>query len=178
MAGIIKGYKGEFMTSKGDAFFTLSRAIIGQQISVKAADSIWARFAKLTKVDPKKVLKTEDPKLREIGLSASKVLYVKNISEFCVANPQIWHTHSDEELLKALLNIKGVGMWTAEMFLIFGLLRSDVLPLGDLALLKAFEKHYGIERKELAKFAEIWKPYRSVATWYLWRSLDPVPVEY
>lgn len=178
LAGIIKSYKGEFLKSRGDAFFTLARAIIGQQISVKAADSIWQRFEKLTKANPKKVLKTADAKLREIGLSNSKVNYVKNIAEFCIANPNVWHTHDDESLIKELVKIKGVGRWTAEMYLIFGELRSDVLPLADLALLKAFEKHYGLNRKKMEKHAEIWRPYRSVASWYLWRSLDPVPVEY
>ncbi len=177
MAAIIKSYKGESLKARGNTFFTLARAIIGQQISVKAADSIWKRFEKLTKCDPIKIIKMKDEKLRAIGLSGQKVKYVKSISEFILTHNGKWHKE-DEEVIKELIKINGVGRWTAEMFLIFGLLRGDILPIGDLGLLKAFEKNYAKERKHLTKHAEKWRPYRSVATWYLWRSLDPLPVEY
>ncbi len=182
MAGIIKSYKGESMKRvTEDVFFTLARAIIGQQISVKAADSIWKRFVELTKLDAKKIIKMDDEKLRAIGLSGQKVKYVKSIAEFVGKHDGHWH-EDDEEVIKDLTKIKGVGRWTAEMFLIFYLQRPNILPLADLGLLKAIEKHYGTERKNLSKIkdkhAKDWHPYNSVATWYLWRSLDPVPVEY
>lgn len=182
MAGIIKSYKGESLRKReGGVFYTLARAIIGQQISVKAADSIWKRFELLTRLDPKKIIRMDDTKLREIGLSGQKVKYIKSISEFVQTHNGIWH-EDDEEVIKELVKIKGIGRWTAEMFLIFYLMRPNVLPLADLGLLKAIEKHYGTERKNLKKIkdkhAKAWHPYSSVATWYLWRSLDPVPVEY
>lgn len=177
LAKIIESYEGEMLVTRGDVYYSLARAIIGQQISVKAAEAIWQRFAKLTKADPKKTLKTPDDKLREIGLSGQKVKYVKSIAEFCIEHNRVWH-EDDEVVIKDLTKIKGVGRWTAEMFLIFYLARPNILPLGDLGLLKAFEKHYKKDRKEIEKHAKKWHPYRSVATWYLWRSLDPVPVEY
>lgn len=182
MAGIIKNYKGESMKRRGDeVFFTLARAIVGQQISVKAADSVWKKFAALTKVDPKKTLKTDDEKLRACGLSGQKVKYVKSIAEFALSHDGNWQ-EDDEEVIKELTKIKGVGRWTAEMFLMFFLLRPNILPLADLGLLKAIEKHYGTARKDLKKIkdkhAKDWHPYNSVATWYLWRSLDPIPIEY
>ena len=178
MAGIIKSYKGESLKKRdGGVFYTLARAIVGQQISVKAADSIWKRFEALTKTDPKKVLKTPDEALREIGFSGQKVKYIKSIAEFVQTHNDEW-PEADEDVIKELTKIKGVGRWTAEMFLLFFLLRPNVLPLGDLGLLKAFEKHYKKDRKDIEKHKKHWHPYSSVATWYLWRSLDPVPVEY
>ena len=177
LAKVIESYQGEMMVTRGDVFFSLARAIVGQQISVKAAEAIWKRFAALTKVKPKNTLKASDEELRAIGLSGQKVKYIKSISEFCLAHNGEWH-EDDEEVIKELVKIKGVGRWTAEMFLIFYLARPNILPLGDLGLLKAFEKLYKKERKEIEKHAKKWHPYRSVATWYLWRSLDPVAVEY
>jgi len=186
LAKIISSYKGEALQLKGDAFHTLARAIVGQQVSVKAADSIWARYADLSGACPQKTLELEHDILRGAGLSNQKVNYLKNIAEFIcntpITSPLIGGTEggefSDEEVIKQLCTIKGVGRWTAEMFLIFHLGRQNVLPLADLGLLKAIEKHYETPREEAEKIAEIWQPYRSVATWYLWRSLDPVAVEY
>lgn len=178
MKKIISGYKGESLKKiTDDIFYSLARAIIGQQISVKAADSIWQRFAKLTKVSAAKTLKTKDESLREIGLSGQKVKYIKSVAEFCLAHDGHWHD-DDEEVIKHLTTIKGVGRWTAEMFLIFFLQRPNVLPLADLGLLKAFEKHYKKPRLAIKSHSKKWQPYNSVATWYLWRSLDPMPVEY
>ena len=185
MGKIIAHYKGETLTARGDGFFTLARSVVGQQISVKAADAIWARFAALAKpLTPETVMKLEDQELRNIGFSGSKVAYVKNIARFFVESqmPEHWNNHSDEEVVAALTTIKGVGSWTAEMFMIFHLMRPDVLPLKDIGLLKGIDLHYTggkrLTNAEYLKIAEPWAPYRSVATWYLWRSLDPVPVEY
>jgi DNA-3-methyladenine glycosylase II len=182
MASIIKSLEGEALKrTTQDTFTSLARAIIGQQISVKAADSIWKRFVTLTKLDPKKVLKMDDDKLKSAGLSGSKVKYIKSIAEFVKTHNGKWH-EDDDEVIKELVKIKGVGRWTAEMFLIFFLQRPNILPLDDLGLLKSIEKHYGTDRKNLKKIkgkhAKDWRPYNSVATWYLWRSLDPVAVDY
>jgi DNA-3-methyladenine glycosylase II len=198
MKGIISNYKGEALRKvTDDIFHTLARAIVGQQISVKAADTIWGRFVTIAShaaLDaaskktprqargvqvpcPTKTLKLKDDDLRAIGFSAQKVKYIKSVAEFCLQHDGKWHD-DDEEVIKHLTAIKGVGRWTAEMFLIFYLQRPDVFPLGDIGLLKAIEKHYGTPRAKAKKHSKDWHPYRSVATWYLWRSLDPVPVEY
>ena len=183
---IIASYEGEILIKKGDAFYTLARAIIGQQISVKAADTVWKRFSqKVGKVTPKNVLATDDTALRIAGLSGQKVTYMRALAEYFTENKNItrkWAKMSDEELLKSITSIKGIGSWTAEMFMIFHLGRPDVFPIKDIGVQKAMFRHYHKSEKvalaELTKRAESWRPYRSVATWYLWRSLDPVPVEY
>jgi DNA-3-methyladenine glycosylase II len=183
---IIVQYDGELMVKKGDAFLTLCRAIVGQQISVKAADSIWARFeAAVGTVSPKQVLAAETDALRACGLSGSKVIYLHALAEHFIQNQAVirrWPELPDDTIIAELTSIKGIGRWTAEMYLIFHLGRPDVLPLGDIGLLKAIYKHYNNAEKlplsEVRKLAERWQPYRSVATWYLWRSLDPVPVAY
>ncbi len=186
MKGIIKRYKGEGLRARGNGFYTLLRAIVGQQISVKAADSVWAKVEKAVKpLTPKKLLSLSDEQLRACGLSASKVAYARNVAEFFLKRgmeAEYWAEHADEAIIEELVSIKGIGSWTAEMFLIFHLLRPDVLPVKDLGLLKAIDLHYtGGKRLKPAdyyKIGEKWAPYRSVATWYLWRSLDPVAVEY
>ncbi len=178
MAGIIKTYKGEALRRvNDDVFHTLARAVVGQQISVKAADSIWARFSEISRINPQEVLRMNDEKLRSAGLSGQKVKYLKSISEFTLAHDGNWHD-DDDEVIRELCRVKGVGKWTAEMFLIFYLQRPDVFPLADIGLLKACEKHYGVPRSKAHELGDMWRPYRSVATWYLWRSLDPIPVEY
>jgi DNA-3-methyladenine glycosylase II len=186
LKAIIKSYEGELLVTKGDAFFTLCRAIVGQQISVKAADTIWKRFNEAVgKLNPKNVLATPTEKLRTAGLSQSKVNYLYSLSEHFLKNKkmiQSWPKKSDEEIIKELTTVKGLGRWSVEMFLIFHLGRPDVFPIADIGVQKAMFRHYHnsdkVPLKELAKRAEGWAPYRSVATWYLWRSLDPVPVEY
>ena len=183
---IIARYEGELMTKKGDAFLTLARAISGQQISVKAADSIWNRLvAKLGKVTPENILKAKVEDLRACGFSGSKVTYLQSLATHFMDNKNTvkhWHKKTDDELIAELTSIKGIGRWSAEMYLIFHLGRPDVLPVGDLGLLKGIYLHYNKGEKmplaEVRLLAERWEPYRSVATWYLWRSLDPVPVEY
>lgn len=183
---IIKSYKGETLASRGDLFHTLARSIVGQQISVKAADTIWRRMAEgLGNVTPQAILKAEKDTLRGYGLSGQKVVYLKHFATHCVeqkAAIKRWPEMEDELLIKELVALKGVGRWTAEMMLIFYFLRPDVFPVADLGLLKAISIHYNnrkpITAAEAMKLAESWRPYRSVATWYLWRALDPVPIEY
>ncbi len=183
---IISSYHGEFLTVRGDAFFTLARSIVGQQISVKAADTIWGKFAtRLGDVTPKNTIKAAEANLRECGLSAQKVRYLHGLAEHFMENEthiKNWDKLSDEEIIKELTSLNGIGRWTAEMFMIFHLARPDILPLADIGLQKAIFRHYNNSEKmtlaEIFELAQKWKPYRSVATWYLWRSLDPVPVSY
>lgn len=192
MKQLIICYQGEGLRARGNGFYTLLRSVVGQQISVKAADAVWARLEKAVKpLTPKKLLSMNDEQLRACGLSASKVAYVKNVAEFFTTRGQEadhWTNHSDEEVLAELVAIKGIGTWTAEMFLIFHLMRPDVFPVKDLGLLKAINLHLVDPKKlkktkwlkpqEYQKLSSRWAPYRTVATWYLWRALDPVPVEY
>lgn len=185
LAKIMSRYKGELLVSRGSAFFSLARAIVGQQISVKAADSVWRKLeAGLGgEVLPEIILETDTATLRSFGLSGQKVVYLQELSQFFVSRSRpAWHRKSDDEVIADLISIKGIGRWSAEMFLIFHLLRPDVFPVADLGLRKAIEKHYNkgekLAPKALQQMAEKWRPYRTVATWYLWRSLDPVPVEY
>ena len=189
MASLIDAYPGEALSGRGDAFYTLLRSIVGQQISVKAADTVWARLeSKVKPLSPEKVLRARETTLRGVGLSSQKALYCKNLSRFFIGKIEegsaeaYWKALSDEEVVKQLTSVKGIGVWTAEMFLIFHLQRPDVYPLLDIGVVKAVEKHCSAGQKltkaELLAFGERWRPYRSVATWYLWRSLDPVPVAY
>ncbi len=183
---LISSFGDEALSSSGNSFSTLTSPIVGQQISVKAAEAIWNRLKdKLGKIEPKNMLKLSEEDLRSIGLSRQKVSYVYSLSEFFLANKAVeksWAEKHDEEIIKDLVSIKGIGRWTAEMFLIFHLMRPDVFPIGDLGLLKAVHRHYNKEREmekpKVLKLAQKWQPYRTVATWYLWRSLDPMPVKY
>ncbi|HRF12108.1 MAG: DNA-3-methyladenine glycosylase [Candidatus Accumulibacter phosphatis] len=186
LSALVKRFAGKSLVSRGDPFVTLLRSIIGQQISVKAADSVWARFlAALPAVTPVALLAMEAETLRGCGLSVRKVEYVVDLARHFVSG-QIrtnrWSTMSDAEITAELTAVRGIGVWTAEMFLIFNQLRPDVFPLDDLGLQKAVAIHYYAGerpgRRLLAEHGERWRPWRSVATWYLWRSLDPVPVEY
>lgn len=183
---VIGQYQGETLTIRDNAFYTLSRSIIGQQISVKAADSIWQKFERvLETVTPKSAVMTGENELRDCGLSTQKVRYLKNLAEYFIENEEKvenWQNLSDEEIFTELTALSGIGRWTAEMFMIFHLARPDVLPLADIGLQKAIFRHYNDDRKmtlaEIFELSQRWKPYRTVATWYLWRSLDPVPVAY
>lgn len=184
---IIASYHGETLVGKGDPFLTLARAIVGQQISVKAADAVWKKLELGLggSMVPAIVLKGTEESLRGFGLSRQKALYLQDLARYFHEERHTienWDAMSDEELVASLTSIRGIGRWTAEMFLIFHLLRADVFPVDDLGLQKAVFLHYfGGEKqplKILRQHGELWKPYRSVATWYLWRSLDPVPVEY
>ena len=168
--------------SRGDAFATLARAIVNQQISVTAARSIWARFAqRLGAVTPAAVCRIRAPSLRKCGLSTQKTTYLKDLGKRFASgelDPLRWHGLEDEALIAELTQVKGIGRWTAEMFLIFYLTRPDVLPLADIGLQRALRVNYNRGRPltlaRMQRIGSAWAPWRSVGTWYLWRSLDPV----
>jgi DNA-3-methyladenine glycosylase II len=178
------------LQSRGDAFTTLARSIVGQQISVKAAQSVWDRFATLVEGAPGRilasaVLETEVPDMRAAGLSGRKVEYLLDLAqhfESGAVHPRQWQQMDDEAIIEELIAIRGIGRWTAEMFLIFHLMRPNVLPLDDLGLIKGISINYfsgePVSRAEAREVGEAWAPFRSVATWYIWRSLDPLPVAY
>ncbi len=178
------------LTSRGDAFTTLARSIVGQQISVKAAQSVWDRFALLvgsptSHMQALQVLALQAPQMREAGLSARKCEYLLDLARH-FGNQQVheanWQAMDDEAIITELVAIRGIGRWTAEMFLIFHLMRPNVMPLDDLGLIKGISANYfsgePVSRAEAREVGEAWAPFRSVATWYIWRSLDPVPVNY
>ena len=178
------------LQSRGDAFTTLARSIVGQQISVKAAQSVWERFVALlgapsTRVAPAKVEGIEPARLREAGLSLRKAEYLLDLAQHFnsgAVHVAQWRQMEDEAIIEELVAIRGIGRWTAEMFLIFHLMRPNVLPLDDLGLLKGISQSYfsgePVSRAEARELGDAWAPFRSVATWYIWRSLDPLPVDY
>jgi len=177
------------LQSRGDAFTTLARAIVGQQISVKAAQSVWARLCVALDgsgaLAPQAVLAVDLAALRAAGLSARKADYLRDLATHFVdsrVHADDWPAMDDEGVIDELVAIRGIGRWTAEMFLIFHLLRPNVLPLDDLGLLRGISVNYfsgePVSRAEAREVGDGWTPFRSVATWYLWRSLDPLPVEY
>jgi DNA-3-methyladenine glycosylase II len=175
---------------RGDAFTTLARSIVGQQISVKAAQSVWERFATAvggvsTRLLPAAVLALDVDALRAAGLSARKTDYLADLArhfESGAVHVREWQRMDDESIIEELVAIRGIGRWTAEMFLIFHLMRPNVLPVDDLGLIKGISVNYlsgePVSRAEAREVGEAWAPFRSVATWYIWRSLDPLPVEY
>jgi DNA-3-methyladenine glycosylase II len=178
------------LESRGDAFTTLARSIVGQQISVKAAQAVWDRFVALTagpahRLLPAAVLELDAPQIRAAGLSARKVEYLCDLAQhFESGSVHVgqWRDMDDEAIIEELVAIRGIGRWTAEMFLIFHLLRPNVLPLDDVGLIKGISMNYfsgePVSRAEAREVGDAWSPYRSVATWYIWRSLDPLPVAY
>ena len=183
---VIEAFGTAHLVSRGDPFQTLARSIVGQQISVKAAQSVWARFAgKAGEVAPERVLRMRATTLRGCGLSGRKVEYLKDLARRFAdgqVNPAGWPGMDDEAIVEELCAIHGIGRWTAEMFLIFNLLRPDVFPVDDIGVLRGIGNLYrnGVRatRAEALEIGERWRPWRTVATWYLWRSLDPLPVEY
>ena len=186
MKKLIPQHGGVCLQSRGDAFVTLARSIVGQQISVKAAQSVWDRFALLPKkMVPAQVLKLKVDDMRAAGLSARKVEYLVDLA-LNFANDQVhvkgWAAMDDEAIIAELVAIRGIGRWTAEMFLIFHLMRPNVLPLDDVGLQNGISRCYfsgePVSRSDIREVASSWAPFSSVATWYIWRSLDPVPVAY
>ena len=183
---IIKNYPGDFLFTKSDPFYTLARSIVGQQISVSAAQAVWDRFEKKVKiVKPQEVMKLHYMKLKACGLSKQKITYLKSLSRAFIEKtiqPGNWSSLENETIIEELTKIKGIGRWTAEMFLIFNLCRPDIFPADDLGLIKGicncYNIKYPIKRDHAIKLSRKWQPWRSVATWYFWRSLDPIPVEY
>ena len=187
MADFVVRFGGASLASHGEPFVTLARSIVGQQISVKAADSVWARLSSaLPVLNPAAVLGCDAETLRACGLSARKVEYLGDLAtRFASGEIQVgrWGTMSDAESIAELTAVRGIGVWTAEMFLMFTLLRPNVFPVDDIGLLRGLEKAYHIDQRLTPKQARVlyferFSPWASVATWYLWRSLDPVEVAY
>ncbi|MDR1529717.1 MAG: DNA-3-methyladenine glycosylase 2 family protein [Burkholderiales bacterium] len=194
MRRLVRAYPEFHLRRRSDAFTTLARAIVGQQISVKAAEAVWRKFViavepenagkVFPKLLPAAVAATDDETLRMVGLSRQKAEYVRDLARHFAEGrlkPRSWKKLDDETLITALSSVKGIGRWSAEMFLIFHELRADVFPVADLGLQRALRLFYPEQCDDVTSMrniAENWRPYRSVATWYLWRSLDPLPVEY
>ncbi|RZS58329.1 DNA-3-methyladenine glycosylase family protein [Sphaerotilus mobilis] len=178
------------LQSRGDAFTTLARSIVGQQISVKAAQSVWLRFLALgatadAPLQPGWVIDLGVEAMRSAGLSARKCDYLRDLAQHFIdgeVHESHWSAMDDEAIIEELVAIRGIGRWTAEMFLIFHLMRPNVLPLDDLGLIKGISLNYfsgePVSRAEAREVGDAWAPFRSVATWYVWRSLDPLPVDY
>ena len=184
---IIPKYGSVFLRTRGDAFNTLARSIVGQQISVAAAQSVWNKvlLASKNKVNPKNILALSIEDLRAAGLSGRKVEYIRDLAEHFDSgrlHANQWKGMEDEAIIKELCGIRGIGCWTAEMFLIFNMVRPNILPLDDAGLIKAISLNYfsgePVSRHEAREVAANWAPWRTVATWYMWRSIDPKPVEY
>lgn len=186
MRTLIRRFPESVLASRGQPFVTLVRSIVGQQISVKAADAVWGRLLlTIPELSPAAVIDVPESTLRSAGLSGRKVEYVRHLAERFgnqQIRPERWHQMDDAAIIDELVATRGIGVWTAEMLLIFNLMRPDVFPLDDIGLQKAVAMHYcnGVRpgKAELRAIGERWAPWRSVATWFLWRSLDPVPVEY
>lgn len=186
MNKLIPQFPDVCLQSRGDPFTTLARSVIGQQISVKAAQAGWDRFAALMpKMEPAQLLRLKVDDMRTAGLSARKVEYLVDLAlhfDNGILQPDQWQGMDDEAIIKQLVAIRGIGRWTAEMFLIFYLMRPNVLPLDDVGLIRGISQSYfsgdPVSRSDAREVAAAWAPYCSVATWYIWRSLDPVPVAY
>lgn len=186
MKKLIPQFGDAILETRGDAFVTLARSIVGQQISVKAAQTVWDRFSLLTKrLTPAAVLKLKVDDMRAAGLSVRKVEYLVDLAVHFssgTVHVKAWQEMDDEAIIDELVAIRGIGRWTAEMFLIFHLLRPNVLPLDDVGLINGISRNYfsgePVSRSDAREVAQAWSPYSTVATWYIWRSLDPVPVAY
>lgn len=181
---IINRFDDLELVSRGDLFYTLIRSVIGQQISVKAASTVWSRFCETVgDIEPQNILSADIEDLRKCGLSQRKAEYVMGISESWSDYDSLeWKEKSDEEIIGELIKLRGVGRWTAEMILIFTMLRPDVFPIGDIGMIRGIEKSYNsgerMTREELYAISEKWKPWRTVACCFMWRTVDPEPVEY
>jgi len=186
MRRLIPQFGDACLQTRGDAFVTLARSIVGQQISVKAAQTVWDRFAVLPQpITPANVLRLKVDDMRAAGLSARKVEYLVDLAlhfDNGALHFQAWENMGDEEIIAELVAIRGIGRWTAEMFLIFHMMRPNVLPLDDVGLINGISRNYfsgdTVSRSDAREVAVAWAPYCSVATWYIWRSLDPLPVAY
>ena len=186
MKRLIPQFGDARLQTRGDAFVTLARSIVGQQISVKAAQTVWDRFAVLPKtITADNVLRLKVDDMRAAGLSARKVEYLVDLAlhfDNGALHVKAWEMMDDEAIIEELIAIRGIGRWTAEMFLIFHLMRPNVLPLDDVGLINGISQSYFsgdvVSRSDAREVAAAWAPYRSVATWYIWRSLDPLPVNY
>jgi len=176
----------DYLKSRKDPFFSLCKSIVGQQISVQAANAVWKKLeAKAKKMKPENILKLTTRQLASCGLSRQKIDYLKILArKFHTGEIDIKKLKkmNDDEAIKYLSQVKGIGKWTAEMFLFFNQLRPNIFPIQDIGLLRAISVNYKTSypptSKELERYQKKWSPYCTVATWYLWRSIDPVPVNY
>jgi len=184
---LIRASPNHALTHRGDPFVALARAIVGQQVSVASATSIWRRLeAALGAVTCDALAGASDATLGTCGLSRQKLAYLRDLARHFQAEgvaPGHWAAADDEAVIADLVRVKGIGRWTAEVFLIFHLQRPDVLPADDIGIRRAVQRHYFAERdaigpKEIRALGEAWRPWRSVASWYLWRSLDVVALTY
>jgi len=180
---IIKKYNKGFLTTKNKPFFSICRTIVGQQISTKAADSIWLKFeAKCKKkINPETILKLPTHNLKSAGLSRQKVSYLKNIAKNFKNksfNIKDIKKMNDENAINYITQLKGLGVWSAQMFLMFNLNREDIYPTADIGLLRAISKNYKTSyppsKRYLNKISKLHRDYRTVFTWYMWRSIDPI----
>ena len=190
MSRLIKSYNSPsetILTSRRNIFFSLCKSIIGQQISVAAANSVFLRFKKKcnNRINPKVVSKLTFSQLKKCGLSRQKVLGIKSLAKQIIDKsfkPKLIPNMSDEEAIIYLSNLRQIGRWSAEMILLFTYNRSDIWPIQDIGLLRAISKNYNKKYLPPDKFVNLLKkkfsPYCSVATWYLWRSIDPEPIQY
>jgi DNA-3-methyladenine glycosylase II len=186
MRKLIPQFGEVHLTGRGEAFVTLARSIIGQQISVKSAEAAWQRFLLVCpKSTPSQVVKAGAAELSGCGLSKRKADYILDLAEHFKAkrvHADKWAEMDDEAVIAELIQIRGIGRWTAEMFLIFNLQRPNILPLDDVGLLNGISLNYfsgePVSRSDAREVSANWEPWRTVATWYLWRSLEPVPVIY
>ena len=184
---IIKKYKKGFLTTRSKPFFSLCRTVIGQQVSVASADSIWSKFSKKCKgnIKPRVVLKISSRNLKSAGLSRQKISYLKIIArafENKSFNVREIKKMDDTKAIEYITKLKGLGVWSAEMFLMFNLNRQDIFPTKDIGLLRAISKNYKTtyppSKRFLEKISKLHSGYRTVFTWYMWRSIDPTDVEY
>ena len=179
---VVEQFGPDGITSRDDLFQTLVRSIVGQQISVLAADAIWGRVVDhLGEVTPDAVLATDQASIAACGVTRPKASYIYGLAENATELlNQPWEEMSDEAIMKHLVKFRGIGPWTAEMLLMFHFLRPDVFSLGDIGLIRGTQRLVpeAETKEDVGKIAERWRPYRTAAAWYLWRILDPVPVEY
>ena len=188
LAKILKQHSQYSITSRGEALETLLRSIVGQQISVKAAASVWKNLTNLIgSIKSENVLSASSENLKSCGLSKQKTQYIINIAEHFkandIANHSYWKGRTYLSIYDELITIKGIGPWTAEMFGMFYLLEKDIFPIKDVGIIRAMNRLYGNNNKvlgldEIIKISDTWKPYRSVACWFLWRSIDSKEVLY
>ena len=187
MKKLIKVYKDGALVTRNDVFFSLCKSIIGQQISVAAANSVFSKFEKSCKgkITAKNVNKLSFQTLKKCGLSRQKVKGIKDLAKKIITKefkPHLIKNMTDEEAIEYLSNLRQIGRWSAEMILLFTYNRSNIWPVQDIGLLRAISKNYSKSYPPPEKFVKFLKkkfsPYCSVATWYLWRSIDPVPLQY
>ena len=190
LSRLIKSYESPsetILTSRRDIFFSLCKSIIGQQISVAAANSVFLKFKKKckNKINAKTVSKLTFVQLKSCGLSRQKVLGIKSLAMQTIEktfNPKLINKMSDEEAINYLSQLRQIGRWSAEMILLFTYNRSNIWPIQDIGLLRAISKNYKKKYLPPEKFVKLlnkrFTPYCSVATWYLWRSIDPEPIQY